>query len=547
MATQTKAKDGVASKRYQSMVTDREPYLTRARRMARITIPSLFRDVGANGSTETPVAWQSFGAYCVNVLTSKLSLTMFPPGLPFIRLHPSRETIQAFAQMDEQTRGEMKTEIQKGLGEVEKEFVAGIDEDGDSDRLTIALKHMVVGGTHGIHMKPDGSIRGIALPNFVCARDKSGNLLEFILEDSLAYETLPNDVRDHVARNGYVETTDDSRNQPVCIYTRGTWRDGQFHIYQECYGEIIENTGWQYEKEALPYLFPPFNLLDGESYGRGYVEDYEGDIQSLDGLDQTVTEGAAAAANYIRLVKPGGVTSKVALAQAQNGDVITGDANDVHTIEANKNADFQTALERITAKEDRLSKAFLLNSAVQRNAERVTAEEIRFIAQELQDNLGGVYSSQVNWFQRPYSILKLAALQRTKRVTALPKKSVKAVIVTGAAALGRNAEMTALDALINVPPTMQTVIEKVVDGTTYMQRRATALGVDQEGLIKSAKQQQEEAQAQQQAEMMQSAVPQGVAAAGKVAAAGVNANSQQAIANQKAQQAAAATAQQGAP
>lgn len=544
---QQKPKDGVASKRYQALTFEREPYLVRARRLARITIPSLFREVGANGTIDTPVAWQSYGAYCVNVLTSKLSLTMFPPGLPFIRLHPSKETLQAFAQMDEQARGQLLQEIQKGLGGAEKEFVAGVDEDGDVDRLTVALRHLVVGGNHGLHMKPDGSIRGIALTNFVVTRDKSGNLLEFIIEDDLTYETLPDDIREHVKANGYTETTDDSRNQPVCVYTRGTWRDGQFHVYQECYGEIVQNTNWIYDREYLPFMFVPFNLLDGESYGRGYVEDYEGDIQSLDGLDQTVTEGAASAALYIRLVKPGGVTSKVALAQAQNGDVITGDANDVHTLEANKNADFATALERLKAKEDRLSKAFLLNSAVQRGGERVTAEEIRFVAQELQDNLGGVYSSQVTWFQRPYATLKMAALQRTKRMTPLPKKSVKAVIVTGAAALGRNAEMTALDALINVPPTMQNVIERTVDGTNYMQRRATALGVDQAGLIKSPAQQQQDQQAAAQQQMMQDAVPQGVAAAGKVAAAGVNANSQQAIATQKAQQAAASTAQQGAP
>lgn len=547
MAPQKKPKDGVASKRYATLFTDREPYLVRARRMARITVPSLFREIGANGTIDTPVAWQSYGAYCVNVLTSKLSLTMFPPGLPFIRLKPSKDTLKAYADMDPQTRGQLKTEIQKGLGEAEKDFVSGVDEDGDVDRLTVALKHLVVGGNHALHMKPDGMIRGIPFTNWVAIRDKSGNLLEAIIEDVLTYETLPNDIRDHVARNGYTETSDESINAPVSVYTRMTRREGQFHVYQECYGEVVANTGWIYDPEYLPYLFIPFNLLDGESYGRPYVEDYEGDIQSLDGLDQIVTEGAAAAARYIRLVKPGGVTSKTALAEADNGDVITGDPNDVHTMEANKNADFATALERITAKEDRLSKAFLLNSAVQRAGERVTAEEIKFVAQELQDNLGGVYSSQVTWFQRPYCLLKMAALQRTKRMPALPKGSVKAVVVTGAAALGRNAELTALDAFVNVPPTMQRAVETTVDDTIYMERRATALGVDQEGLVKTAAQKAQEQQAAAQQQMMQDAVPQGVAAAGKVAAAGVNANSQQSIAALKQAQASSATAQQGAP
>ena len=37
----------------------------------------------------------------------------------------------------------------------------------------------------------------------------------------------------------------------------------------------------------------------------------------------------------------------------------------------------------------------LLNSSVQRNAERVTAEEVRYMAQELETALGGVYSIPV--------------------------------------------------------------------------------------------------------------------------------------------------------
>ena len=40
--------------------------------------------------------------------------------------------------------------------------------------------------------------------------------------------------------------------------------------------------------------------------------------------------------------------------------------------------------------EQRLSFVFLISSAVQRNAERVTAEEVRMVARELEDTLGGV-------------------------------------------------------------------------------------------------------------------------------------------------------------
>ena len=52
----------------------------------------------------------------------------------------------------------------------------------------------------------------------------------------------------------------------------------------------------------------------------------------------------------------------------------------------------QVSLQAITRIEERLAFDFLLNSAIQRKAERVTAEEIRYMAQELETAQGGVYS-----------------------------------------------------------------------------------------------------------------------------------------------------------
>lgn len=509
---------GVAAKRYETMVIDREPYLVRARRASLLTVPSLFREAGADGTSETPVAWQSYGAYCVSILSSKLALTMFPPGVAFIKLAPSKKTEEELEAIEnEGDRGDLRTQISKGLQKTEKQFTSGVDEDGDHDRLVQALRHLTVGGNHGLQMYRDGQLRGIAFTNWVCLRDKSGNLLEFVIKDTMVYETLAEPVKELVRSKGYQEPDPkkdpDKRHQDIDVYTRGYLKDGNtFYVCQECWGELIPGSEWTYNKEVLPYIFIPFNLLDGESYGRGYCEDFEGDLQTLDGLEQTITEGSAAAAMYIRLVKPGGVTNKNALAQARNGDVITGNVDDVGVIEANKNNDWQAGLNRIQAKEDRLGKAFLLNSTVQRSAERVTAEEIRFVAQELQDQLGGVYTSQVKWFQRPYVMLKMAALQRNHRMTYLPSGTTSATLTTGAAALGRNSEMTQLDALVAVPEAMVPAVAAVINPSIFMQRRAVALGVDQEGLVKTEKQLEAEAQQQQQAQMAQQLGPEAIKA-----------------------------------
>ena len=52
-----------------------------------------------------------------------------------------------------------------------------------------------------------------------------------------------------------------------------------------------------------------------------------------------------------------------------------GDANDVSTLQLQKFNDFRVAQETIRTLTERLSYAFLNNSAIRRDAERVTAEE----------------------------------------------------------------------------------------------------------------------------------------------------------------------------
>jgi len=109
----------------------------------------------------------------------------------------------------------------------------------------------------------------------------------------------------------------------------------------------------------------------------------------------------------------------------------------VSTLQVQKGGDFRVALETMQMINDRLGAAFLLNSSVQRAAERVTAEEVRFMAQELETALGGVYSILSQEFQLPLINLLLNSLQKQGKMPKMPKDSVKPTVVTGIEALGR--------------------------------------------------------------------------------------------------------------
>jgi len=504
-----------AANRYNALKADREPFLVRARRYSSLTIGSLFRNEGDNGSTETPEAWQSFGAYCINSLASKLGLTLFPPGISPITLDPAKSTIKDLMDLagDEKAKGDLLVAIEKGLRESEVEFTKAITQDMDSAVFVKGAKFLLVGGNYGFQQYQDATWRGIPLESYVNLRDGQGNLLEFVIEDNLVWDTLPKAIREYLEQVRPKEkNATDGTEQPaykVALYTHGVLEEsGDWEIYQECCGYRIPNTSWTYKKEFLPFLFVPFNLLPGENYARAYVEDYESDLQGLDGGEEILTEGTAAGALLIRLVKPGGVTNKEALAKARNGAVITGDGNDVSVLQTNKNGDFQALEKRVESKESRLARAFLLNFSVQRQGERVTAEEIRYLAQALNEQLGSLYLELVKTFQKPWATLKMAALMRNGRMTPLPRKQVNVQMATGAAALSRQTELQNLDDLTMPPnPEMQKQAAVVIDPVVYFRQRAIKLGIRMDGLVKTQERIDQENQAAQQSAMMQQATP----------------------------------------
>ena len=196
-----------------------------------------------------------------------------------------------------------------------------------------------------------------------------------------------------------------------------------------------------------------------------------------------------------------------------NINFFQGDVNDVSTLQLQKSQDFRIALDTITQVRDRLSFAFLLNSSVQRNAERVTAEEVRFMAQELESALGGVYSVLSQEFQLPLVNLLLQRLVKSKKMPKFPKDTVKPQIVTGIEALGRGQDLNKLSQFLQyLGPLGPEAIMQNLNLDDYIDRLGASLGIDTGGLIKTPEQKQMEAQQaqEQQQQMMEQQFQQGL-------------------------------------
>ena len=117
--------------------------------------------------------------------------------------------------------------------------------------------------------------------------------------------------------------------------------------------------------DALPYMCLRMVRVDGEDYGRGYVEEFLGDLKSLEGLSQALVESAAASSKVVFMIRPNSVTKKRDLAFTRNGDIITGSRDDVSVLQTDKQYDLRVVQESIRALEERMSFAFLLHTAIQ--------------------------------------------------------------------------------------------------------------------------------------------------------------------------------------
>jgi hypothetical protein len=393
---------------------------------------------------------------------------------------------------------QIKAEVEKSMSQRERLIMREIEAQAIRVATFEAVKHLIVGGNVGLYFPVDGGpMRVIRLDRYVVKRCPEGCVDKVIIKESISPSMLPPGL--NLEKSSFDEPYLDLF---TCIRSTG---DGKVEIFQEVKGQILPDSYTIIEKSKSPFIALRMIRVDGEDYGRGYVEQYLGDLKSLEALMQVIVEGSAAMAKMLILVAPNGSTRAATLAKAPNGAIREGNAADVTVLQANKAADFSVALRTIDTITERLSYAFMLTEASIRNAERVTAEEIRLVTQSIERQLGGVYSLLSLEFQLPLVNKIMDQMERGRKMPKLPKKFVTPTIVTGIDALGRGNDLQRLDLYLQGIGQMvgPQVIGETINIREYMNRRAAALGIETDGLVKTEEQINAERQAQLQQQYMQ--------------------------------------------
>lgn len=509
MSEDTKASSeyapGSAAATYQARISDREPYIRRAEEASQFTIPSLQPKVGSNGSTILHSPFQSVGSRGIKNLAAKLLLTLLPANAPFYRESLDEFTKEELAAGDPDKRAK----IEEALNKCERTVQTHIEETTTRVTVSEGLLHFLLGNVL-LYIPDDGNTRLFTLGNYVVIRSPAGQVQNIITREEID-RTLLSDHQIEILKQKETETpsSDESAQKPkkVVIHTQCKRTKTNWQVTQELNGIEDTEARGTYPLDACAYLPQRFRKIDGEDYGRGFIEEIIGDLRSLEGLSQSMLEAAAGVAKMLILVNPNGVTSKKTISNSPNLAVRDGKADDVTFLRSDKSPDLNWARQEAELIERRLELVFLLNSAVQRDAERVTAEEIRYVAQELEDGLGAVYSILTQEFQLPLVNRFRTILQRAGKLPLLPP-TVKPKIITGLEALGRGHDLNRLrDWIAGVKELLNPdQVPLYVDITSVLKQEAIALGLGSD-LVRSPQQVQETQQAQQQQELMNKAAP----------------------------------------
>ncbi|MTD92888.1 phage tail protein [Hyphomicrobium sp. xq] len=510
---------GPAEKRYAELKADRQPYVTRNDECAALTIPRYMS--AGDGGGRVPAGklrktWQGTGSLCVNNLSAKLLITTMPPEAAMFRFKANDEALRQ-AQQEK-----AKADLDQALAAQERNAVDKIEACADRAVVFDGFKRCTIGGNALINLYDDGS-RVIPLERFVVVRDGSDNLLEIVVEDPLAPETLPKDLLKYVSERGIIGRHKDSYGKKsLRVYTHIQRRNEQMHLYQELCGRRVDGSEGAYPVDRCPWIPMRFFAADSEAYGRSYAEEHYGALQALENLYKAITEGTAAAARVLTMVNPNGITRVRDVDQAPNGAVVVGNAADVTTFQLDKARDFSTGMTLIERIERGLERAFLVNTGIQRPGERVTAEEIQFMAKQLDDALGGVYTIFSKEFQRPFVNARLHLMEMNREMPQMPRDIVRPTILTGYDALGRQSDKRKL--LDFSKAAVETVGEEdyklYVNPSEQLKRLATADQIDPNNLIRSEEEVAAEQQRQQQMAMASQLGPEALKLVGNAVTKG---------------------------
>lgn len=436
-----------ARQEWDKLESDRAPMMSRLERLAQLTIPSVLPPEHYNGNQhQLTNGYNSLGAQAAIHLSNKVMMALFAPSRPFMRLDMDPAAKAAMiAQL-----GVDDAALTEALATGERAALGELERAGQRQTLFEACNHLVVVGNGLLDLSGD-TLNFISIRDYVVRRTAKGTLATLIIKERYQVQELEKEA-ERQYRAAFPNVKPDAE---VDVYTwvRLVGKQYRSTVWLDDIKLSDDHSG-KWSADKLPWRVLTWRLPAKQHYGVGRAEDYANDLSEHENLSQALSEGSALASTFRWIASPTGLTRPEDITNSANGAVIPGDINDIKLFFANIGQQLSTVqtIQQNVAR--RIGQGFLLNSAVTRDAERVTAEEIRIQAMELEASFGGSYSRLAVDMQEPLSwwLLRRAKVE-------IQGTKIEPKVITGLDALSRNSDrermlsfLTDVSALDNIQP-----------------------------------------------------------------------------------------------
>lgn len=486
--------DRAASSVYSGMTSKREAVLARGRELAELTIPHVFPPVGYVQGQKLPGNNQSANAQCVNNLASKIMFLAFPPGLPIMRLEALEYEVQEEVDADPELWAKMVLALSRLEESHRKRLLTTPLETAYTGYVTALL---IAGNALWKHIELDAPTYHMP-DKYVVKRDGRGNPLLTIHRECIALQAADPKIRAVLMEGTEITKDKDGREvseweQEAEVYSvckLNVHEDGErtwLYWQENAKGTLVPDSEVETDYDYPP-MFPGWLIPHyGQDWGWAYCEAYRGDLYLVEQHASAVNDGASLAALALMFVKPGSTTNLKQVRSAPNLSILAGDASDLSVFRSDKTADLTFVVNNLQTAIRRLNAAFLNQAAIQREGERVTAEEISRLGQELDKAMGGLYTSIAQGSQR-WIIKRFMRLNEdaNPKLPVLPKGLVEVQVVTGTDALGGRSEETALIEFGKVINELfPQDAAKILNALNFARRLGAAKAIKLDGLVAS--------------------------------------------------------------
>lgn len=423
---------------YQKLRND--SVISQMEQFAHYTLPATMArpiEIASSGRVVIERDFQAVGALLTNNLASKLARLLFPTQYTFFRCSASAP----FRKRMTDEKG-LTPEVLAGMfADLEREANERLFVNAGYAQLIQMLRYLIITGNALVFRdSKNGRILAYSPARFGVKRDGAGELLDCVLQEYTTVEALPWDVQEVLRskdRHKY------SRPEAeVEKYTRiqRVWQQGHLmYKVSEQVDTIPVGKDGMYPKELLPWFAPTWNLINGEDYGRGLIEDYAQDFAKLSELSASAALYGIEMMRVLHLVGAGSGGDVDDLATANSGEWRQGDPKMVQAYEAGDYQKLATVEASITTVIQRLSRAFMYAGNT-RDAERVTRFELEQEAQEVEYVLGGTYSTLSGGVHVPLANILMYEVA-DESLAGILTGQLRPDVTAGIQALGRSADV----------------------------------------------------------------------------------------------------------